>query len=113
MADKKNIWLNSAVSNRLRGSEFAEEYEEALENLREVASKMAPEGRLVTFLSTDNEKFRPMEKLAANLAMSKKYYNDRSISTNPEIGIELSEIINLTNQINKIIDKRKAKIKNK
>lgn len=108
MADK-NIWLNSALSSKLVGSEFTEDYNKAVENLREVASKMAPGGRLVTFISTESDKFRPIEKLAANLAMSKTIYNERSITTNPEFGIELAEILKLVNDLNKIIDKRKEK----
>lgn len=105
----KSIWLNSALSSKLVGSEFTEDYNKAVENLREVASKMAPGGRLVTFISTESDKFRPIEKLAANLAMSKTIYNERSITTNPEFGIELAEILKLVNELNKIIDKRKEK----
>jgi hypothetical protein len=111
MADKKDIWLNSAVTPRLLGSEYIGDYNDALQELRKVASKMAPEGRLVTFVSSSSEKFRPIEKLAANLAMSKTIYNERSITSNPEIGVELSSIIEHVNAINKIIDKRKAKLK--
>lgn len=112
MNDKNNIWLNSALSSKLVGSEFTEDYNKAVESLREVASKMAPGGRLVTFVSTESDKFRPIEKLAANLAMSKTIYNERSITTNPEISIELAEIIRLCNELNKVIDKRKSKLSN-
>lgn len=109
----KDIWLNAALSSKLIGSEFTDDYNKAVEELREVASKMAPGGRLVTFISTESDKFRPIEKLAANLAMSKTIYNERSITTNPEFGIELAEILKLVNELNKIIDKRKTKQSNR
>ena len=45
--------------------------------------------------------------------MSKTIYNERSITTNPEFGIELAEILKLVNELNKIIDKRKTKQSNR
>ncbi len=108
--ENNGIWLNAALSSKLIGSEFTDDYNQAIEELRKVASKMAPGGRLVTFVSTEGDKFRPIEKLAANLAMSKTIYNERSITTNPEFSIELAEILKLVNELNKIIDKRKTKL---
>lgn len=112
MADNnEKIWLSSAISTRLLGSSAIAEYNEALKVLTKVAEKAAPGGRLVAFLSSDNEKFRPIDKLAANIALSKTIYNERAITTNPEIGIELSELLGHINAINKIIDKRKDRSK--
>jgi hypothetical protein len=112
MADNNNeIWLSSAISTRLLGSNAIAEYNEALKTFVKVANKAAPGGRLVTFLSSDSEKFRPIDKLAANIALSKTIYNEKAITTNPEIGIELSELLGHINAINKIIDKRKDRSK--
>jgi hypothetical protein len=113
MTDNTRVWLNSAISTRLLGNESLDNYSKELEKLREVASQVAPEGRLVTFLASKSEKFRPMEKLVANIAISKTLYNERAITSNPEISIELGELIKHVNEINKIIDKRKAKNKPK
>ena len=107
----EKIWLNSAVSSRLLSHENLGEYKEALNELRDVANKVAPEGRLVTFLVPKAEKFRPFDKMAANLAMSKTFYNERALTTDPEIGIELAQVLEHVNAINKIMDKRKLKQK--
>jgi len=108
MADNtERVWLNSSISTRLLGNESLEDYSSKLEELREAATQVAPEGRLVTFLTSKGEKFRPMEKLVANIAISRNLYNERTITSNPEISIELAEIITHVNAINKIIDKRK------
>lgn len=111
MADKKDIWLNSAISPRLFGQEGLDDYNEALSKLREAAAVIAPDGRLVTFVTTQRDKFSPIDKLAANLAMSKSIYNERSLTSDPSIGVELAEILTHVKAINNIIDKRKKQRK--
>ena len=107
--NSKEVWFNSSVTAKVSGSEHIGEYEKALKSLRDIATKIAPEGRLVVALSASNEKFRPIEKLMANLAMTKTIYGEMAITKNAEVAKELGEIIDLVDQVNKIIDKRKAK----
>ena len=107
--EENKIWTNSAISEKLTGKEGFTEYKEALTNLSNVASVLAPGGRLIAIISSESEKFRPIEKMAANIALSKRLYNERAITTNPEIGMELARILELTNEFNKIIDSRKKK----
>jgi hypothetical protein len=109
--EKEEIWLTSAISTKLLGDSAIVDYNVALKALRESAQKAAPGGRLVTFLSNGSDKFRPIDKLASNIALSKTIYNERALTTNPEIGLELSELLVHVNAINKIIDKRREKTK--
>jgi hypothetical protein len=107
----EELWLTSAISTKLLGDSAIVDYNVALKALRESAQKAAPGGRLVTFLSNGSDKFRPIDKLASNIALSKTIYNERALTTNPEIGLELSELLVHVNAINKIIDKRREKTK--
>lgn len=111
MADNANkeVWFNSSATQKVSGSEYFKDYEGALKALRDIATKVAPEGRLVTFLSASTEKFRPMEKLAANLAIAKNMYNETTISRNAEVAKELGEVIDLVDKLNKIFDNRKKR----
>lgn len=108
MADKK-VWLDSIVSSRLYGKEELSVYGKKVNELKEIAEEIAPDGRLVVYLTTSSEKFKPIDKAVANIASMKKYYNENTIATNPEVAIELSKIIGLLNDANKIIAKRRKK----
>jgi len=102
------IWVNFSLSQKLKGKD-TEAFDNKLNALKESASDIAPNGRLVLFLSSEKEKFSPIDKLAANLVLSRKIYNEKSFLRDPSISREFSELAEHINAINKIIDKRKKK----
>jgi len=108
MAENK-LWLDSIVSSRLYGKEELSEYGKKVNELKDLAEEISPAGRLIVFLTTSSEKFKPADKAVANIASMKKFYNENTISSNPEIAIELSKLVEHINDINKIIDKRRKK----
>jgi len=107
--NKKQVWLNSAVSPMLTGKEELTDYGKKVQELRAVAETLAPAGRLVIFLSSEKEKYFKFEKLVSNLAISKNIYNERGFMADPTLAEEFSAIAEHINAINSIIDKRKQK----
>lgn len=101
------VWLESSISQTLANKVESSKFNEKVQALRDEASRIAPNGRLSIFLSSDKEKFYQFEKIVANLVLSKKLYNERNFMRDPELAIEFAEIGGLIKEINRIVDKRK------
>lgn len=101
------VWLETSISQTLVNKAESSKFNEKIQALREEASKIAPNGRLSIFLSSDKEKFYQFEKVVANLVLSKKLYNERNFMRDPELAIEFAAVGGLIKEINRIIDKRK------
>lgn len=105
---ENEIWLKKSLSAKLAGKD-TEVFDKKLEDLKNAATELAPNGLMVVFVSSEKEKFSPIEKLAANLTLMGKIYNERTFMRNPEIANEFAEIASHIKAINNIVDRRKRK----
>lgn len=108
---KPVIWSDYSISSKLLGNEYYNEFKDKLNELMEIANKMAPEGRFVMSLSTKDEKFRDLEVLASNAIIAKKIFNERSIMSNPANATEFGSLLVKVRDINTFLDKKKRKIR--
>jgi len=101
-------WLNLSLSQKLVGRDMTVINKNVAE-LKNSVSEFAPNGRLVVFISSEREKFSPIEKVVSNLALAGKIYNQSNFMRDPSVAVEFSEIAEHINAINKIMDKRKKR----
>lgn len=97
-----------SFSDRLVGNLYLEEFREKVEELKDLASKLAPGGELVISVVTSGERFRPVERAMVNLTYMKRVYNERTLMAKPELANELGRIASVLKQFNDIVNKRRT-----
>lgn len=97
-----------SFSDRLVGNLYLEEFKEKVEELKDLASKLAPGGELVISIVTSGERFRPVERAMVNLTYMKRLYNERSLMAKPELANELGRIATTLKQFNETVSKRRS-----
>jgi hypothetical protein len=97
-----------SFSDRLIGNLYLEEFKEKVEELKDLASKLAPGGELVVSVVTNGERFRPVERAMVNLTYMKRLYNERTLMAKPELANELGRVASILKQFNDMVNKRRA-----
>jgi hypothetical protein len=97
-----------SFSDRLIGNLYLEEFKEKVEELKDLASKLAPGGELVVSVVTNGERFRPVERAMVNLTYMKRLYNERTLMAKPELANELGRVASVLKQFNDMVNKRRA-----
>jgi len=110
--NKEGIWFNLSLSPKFIGIEM-DSFLDKIKKLKEAANDLDSSGRLLVFMSSVKDKFSPIDKLASNLILIRKIYNERNFMRDPAIATEFAEIAGHINSINKIIEKRKSKKRGK
>lgn len=99
--------LEFSFSDRLIGNPYLDEFREKVEELRDLASKLAPQGELVVSIVPNAERFRPISRALVNLVRMKRLYNERALMARPELAQELSKVATVIKQLNATVDKRR------
>ena len=97
-----------SFSDRLIGNLYLEEFKEKVEELKDLASKLAPGGELVVSVVTNGERFSPVERAMVNLTYMKRLYNERTLMAKPELANELGRVASILKQFNDMVNKRRA-----